>query len=78
MTFSLPPTNHLAYGSSHSQIVDHSVRHVEQLRRLVGPEALEVGVAVVVHPDVGDQRLALELVRRRELALLPLQGIDRM
>ena len=57
---SWPPTNHLASGSCHSQIVSHSGRPVEQLGRLAGPEALVVAGRLVVQRRVDDEGVALE------------------
>ena len=49
---------------------------VEQVGGLARPEALVVARRLVVQRGVGDQRVALELLRRRERALLVEQRVD--
>ena len=73
----MPPTNHFANGSSHSQIVCHSVLHVDQLGRLLGPEALVVLVRLVVEVGVDDERVALELGGGGNVRCLGQQVVDR-
>ena len=52
------------------------LRPVEQLGRLAGPEPLVVGGRLVVHPRARHEGVGLELVRRRERAVLGEQGVD--
>ena len=76
-TLSLPPTNHLAKGSSHSRTVSKSLVPREQLARLAGPERLGVGVGLVVERRVGDERVLHEVGGRRERAVLDEVVLDR-
>ena len=75
-TLSLPPTNHLAYGSSHSQIVSHSVSQSSSSPACRGPEPLVVLGRLVVHPRAGDEGVLLERLGGRERAVLGRQGGD--
>ena len=49
-----------------------------QLFSLACPEPFVVLVRLVVEKRAGDQRLALEAIRRREAAVLPTQCVDRV
>ena len=66
----MPPTNHLANGQVPLEDGVPVGVPVEQVGRLAGPEALVVGVGLVVASSVDDEGRALELLGRREGALL--------
>ena len=60
--------------------VEHGVEVVEpadQFARLAGPEALPVTGRLLVEGVVGHQRVAMEVLRRREGAVLQVVRLDR-